>query len=144
MPVSPRSSGWSSAGSSARSASASSPCSGSGPWPSGSAAASARVRASGASRAERESAEALRVRNARGASRFLGAIAQELPEPLPGLFELAGVAEERIDLSLEVVADVDPAVRFERAGQIDALDLVNAQPLAEMLGEVVRVARGGR
>ena len=49
-----------------------------------------------------------------------------------------------VDLALERVADVDPAVRLERARQVDVADVVHREALGEVLGEVVRVAGGGR
>ena len=43
----------------------------------------------------------------------------------PGL-ELALVAEQRVDLAFELVADVDPVVRLERAREVDGTDVMQA------------------
>ena len=72
---------------------------------------------------------------------LLGAVAEELAEPVARLDEPAGVAEQAVDLALERVADVDPGVRLERAREVHRPDLVHVEALADVLGEVVRVAR---
>ena len=74
--------------------------------------------------------------------RFRG-LAQELAEPVARVLELARVAEQRFDLAVERVGDVDPDVRLERARQVDRARLVDLEPFAAQLGEVVRVARRG-
>ena len=53
------------------------------------------------------------------------------------------MTEERVDLALEGVGDVDPAVRFERSRQVHGGYPVHVEALGAVLGEVVRVP-GGR
>src|SRR5689334_10858852 len=91
-----------------------------------------RVRATLVRSAEGEPAEHLGVADAGGATGLLGAVAQELAELLARLGELARVAEERVDLALEHVADVDPAVRLERPRQVDAAHVVGRETVAQL------------
>ena len=60
-------------------------------------------------REEGELAEGLGELHVGGPAGVLGALAQEVAEPVPRLVELARVAEQRLDLALERRRDVDPA-----------------------------------
>src|SRR5581483_8743236 len=96
-----------------------------------------------ASGGEGQAAEAFGVADAGGATAFLGPFPQELPEPLARLHQLALVAEQRVDLRLDVVADVDPAVGLQGAGEVDGRHVVDRQAGGQLLGEVVGVAGAG-
>src|SRR5262249_1649195 len=72
-----------------------------------------RARESRGSAAEAQATESLRVGDAGLTPCLLGPVPQELAEPVARLRQLAGVAEEGVDLALERLADVDPAVRLE-------------------------------
>src|SRR5581483_6062457 len=78
-----------------------------------------------------------------GVAALLRPLPEELPEPLPRLEQLALVAEEGVDLGLDVGADVDPAVRLQRARQVDGRDPVDLEAGGQLLREVVGVARPG-
>ena len=54
------------------------------------------------------------------------------------------MAEQRVDLALERVADVDPGSGSSVPDRYTAPHLVHGEPLGEVLGEVVRVAGGRR
>src|SRR5207244_6150590 len=121
-------------------------------WPSSPYSCSARWRSgrrAGSAAADPElhsegqAAEAFGVADAGGPAALLGPLPEELPEPLPRIGQLALVAEEGVDLGLDVVADVDPAVGFEGAREVDGRDEVDGEPGGQLLGEVVGVAGAG-
>src|SRR5204862_3879991 len=92
---------------------------------------------------ERQAAEAFGVADAGGTPALLGPLPEELPEPLARLGQLALVAEEGVDLRLDVVADVDPAVGLQGPREVHRRHMVRGQPGGQLLREIVGVPGPG-
>src|SRR5207248_3954210 len=69
---------------------------------------------------QREAPEALGVADTGLTAGLLGSLPQEATEELGGVRQLAAVTEERVDLGVQRVGDVDPHVGLECARQVDA------------------------
>ena len=103
----------------------------------------AAVRDGGGGPTEGQAAEALGPGDAalRGGLRL--ALAHALAEFVAGGPHLAGVAEQGVDLAVELAADVDEVVGLAAAGEEDGVDAVVTQAGVGVTGEVVRRAGHG-